>query len=99
MNNISIIDNDTISGKIHTIRGLQVMLDNDLAELYGVELKRLNEQVKRNGDRFPNEFMFQLTEEEYQRLKVKVAISSSEDALRSQVATLETTRARTRLHN
>ncbi|MBI5025051.1 MAG: ORF6N domain-containing protein [Candidatus Omnitrophica bacterium] len=53
-----------IERKIHFIRGTKVMLDKDLAELYGVPTKRLNEQVKRNPKRFPNDFMFQLTMEE-----------------------------------
>ncbi len=53
-----------IEKKIFTIRGNQVMVDRDLAELYGVETKRLNEQVKRNSERFPKEFRFQLTESE-----------------------------------
>lgn len=57
-----IIDNQTIQSKIYTIRGVQVMLDEDLALLYGVESKRLNEQVKRNIERFPEKFRFQLTE-------------------------------------
>ena len=55
-----------ISKRIFTIRGLKVMLDRDLAELYGVETRRLNEQVKRNIDRFPEDFMFQLSKEELQ---------------------------------
>jgi alkylated DNA nucleotide flippase Atl1 len=49
---------------IHKIRNQKVMLDSDLAEMYGVPTKRLNEQVKRNLDRFPDDFMFQLTQEE-----------------------------------
>lgn len=53
-----------IENKIFTIRGKKVILDNDLAELYGVSTKRLNEQVKRNKERFPEDFMFQLTEDE-----------------------------------
>jgi len=52
------------------------MLDEDLAEMYGVETKRLNEQVKRNIDRFPSDFMFQLTEEEYSNLRSQFATSS-----------------------
>ena len=64
-----------IERKIHIIRGKKVMLDSDLAELYGVETKRLNEQVRRNLARFPEDFMFQLTEEEA-------------DSSRSQFATL-----------
>ncbi len=65
-----------IENKILVIRGQQVMLDRDLAELYGVETKRLNEQVRRNKERFPEEFYFQLTDDE-------------QDSLRSQIATLK----------
>lgn len=56
-----------IKDKIITVRGVQVILDRDLAQLYGVETKRLNEQVKRNKERFPEDFMFQLTVDEYSR--------------------------------
>ena len=69
-------DNDIIKSKIHLIRGEQVMLDSDLAELYGVLTKRLNEQVRRNQDRFPEDFMFQLTTEEYANLRSQNATSS-----------------------
>lgn len=55
---------DNIRNRVYTIRGQQVMLDYDLAELYGYEVKKLNQQVKRNIDRFPADFMFQLTKEE-----------------------------------
>ena len=55
---------DNIGALIKVIRGKQVMLDRDLATLYGIETKRLNEQVKRNIKRFPEDFMFQLTKEE-----------------------------------
>ena len=65
-----------IHHKIYSLRGKQVMLDSDLAELYSVQIKRLNEQVKRNSERFPDDFMFQLSEMEY-------------ESLRSQYATLE----------
>lgn len=54
----------TIQNKIYEIRGQRVMLDRDLAELYGVETKALNKAVKRNSERFPERFMFQLTKEE-----------------------------------
>ena len=67
MNEIAIsgvADADAIRARLHTIRGAQVMLDRDLAELYGVPTKRLNEQVKRNARRFPPSFMFQLTKGE-----------------------------------
>jgi hypothetical protein len=60
-----------IKDKIHTIRDKQVMLDSNLAKLYGVKVKRLNEQVKRNIDRFPKDFMFQLSEIEKQELVAK----------------------------
>ena len=67
-----------IRRKIYIIRGKQVMIDIDLAELYQVELKRLNEQVKRNSERFPDDFMFQLSKEEYENLKSQIATSSLE---------------------
>ena len=66
-----------IENLIHIIRGQQVMLDSDLARLYGVETKRLNEQVKRNIDRFPEDFMFQLTKSESEDLRSQIATSSS----------------------
>ena len=59
-----IATNDFIKSRIFTIRGVHVMLDRDLAELYGVETKRLNEQVKRNLERFPSTFMFPLSKSE-----------------------------------
>ena len=64
--------------RIYLIRGERVMLDSDLAELYGVETKRLNEQVRRNESRFPADFMFQLTKEEDANLKSQFATSSWE---------------------
>ncbi len=67
-----------ISSKILTLRGKQVMLDRDLAELYNVETRRLNEQVKRNLDRFPDDFMFQLTEKELENWKSQFATSNKE---------------------
>jgi hypothetical protein len=70
-----LISSDGIQSRIYTIRGLQVMIDNDLADIYGVEVKRLNEQVKRNTERFPTEFCFQLSEEERQNLKSQFATS------------------------
>jgi hypothetical protein len=71
---ISIPDEVVIS-KIHQIRNCKVMLDIDLAELYQVETGRLNEQVKRNATRFPEDFMFQLTNEEWESLRSQIAIS------------------------
>lgn len=65
-----------IENLIHVIRGQQVMLDSDLARLYGVETRVLNQAVKRNIERFPEDFMFQLTEEDSQNLKSQNVISS-----------------------
>ena len=66
-----------VESLIQVVRGQQVMLDRDLAELYGVETKRLNEQVKRNIERFPEDFMFQLTKEEFENWKSQFATSNS----------------------
>lgn len=65
-----------IDDKIFTIRGIKVMIDRDLAELYQVETKRLNEQVKRNIERFPSDFMFQLTEKEVENLRSHFATAN-----------------------
>jgi hypothetical protein len=70
------IPEETISRKIFLIRDKKVMLDEDLAELYDVATKRLNEQIKRNISRFPEDFMFQLTLEEFENLKSQIATSS-----------------------
>ncbi len=67
-----------ISSHILTLRGKQVILDRDLAELYQVDTKRINEQVKRNIDRFPDDFMFQLTENELENWKSQYATSNKE---------------------
>ena len=69
MKDLSIAENQRIDDRIYTIRGVQVMLDEDLAKLYQVESKRLNEHVKRNIERFPEKFRFQLTEHEYEILR------------------------------
>lgn len=66
-----------IESRIHIIRGVRVMLDFQLAELYEVPTKRLNEQVARNRERFPPDFAFQLTQEEFTNLKSQFATSSS----------------------
>ena len=72
-----------IKDLIFEIRGVKVMLDADLAKIYQVETKVFNQAVKRNMDRFPAEFVFQLTDEEYESLKSKIATSN----LRSQSVT------------
>ena len=66
---------ENIENLIHVIRGKQVMLDRDLARLYGVETFRLNEQVKRNLERFPEDFMFQLSKEEWKEISSQIAIT------------------------
>ncbi|MBD1426117.1 ORF6N domain-containing protein [Sphingobacterium arenae] len=60
---------DVLANKIYEFRGQKVMLDSDLAELYGVETKQLKRQVRRNIDRFPEDFMFKLTKQELQILR------------------------------
>ncbi len=67
-----------IRSKIYIIRGKQVMIDRDLGELYQVENRALNQAVKRNSDRFPDDFMFQLTKEEFENWKSQIVISNSD---------------------
>lgn len=70
---------ETIENKIYIIRGHKVMLDKDLAWLYEVETKRINEAVKRNPERFPEDFMFQLTQEEWNNLRSQFETSKKEE--------------------
>ena len=84
--------NFNVESLIRTIRGQKVMLDFDLSMLYGVQNKRLNEQVKRNKERFPDDFMFQLTQEEWSILRSQIATTKQLDNeknsnLKSQFAT------------
>jgi hypothetical protein len=72
----SIVPVERIEKHIHFIRGQKVMLDADLAEMYGVVTGHLNRAVQRNADRFPDDFMFQLTTEETTHLKSQIGISS-----------------------
>jgi hypothetical protein len=72
---IKTIEDQDIIDCIHVIRGQKVMLDKDLAVMYGVPTKRLKEAVKRNLVRFPPDFMFELTEEEFQVLRSQIATS------------------------
>jgi hypothetical protein len=76
---MELITKDDLKAKIFTIRGFQVILDRDLADLYQVEVKRLNEQVKRNIERFPDNFRFQLNKKEKNEL---VAICDRFDNLK-----------------
>ena len=70
------VPHEAVEGMIYVIRGQKVMIDHDLASLYGVATRRLNEQVRRNIERFPEDFMFQLTKREFENLKSHFAISS-----------------------
>ncbi len=82
-----------IEKKIFVIRGVQVMIDRDIAELYGVETKVLNQAVKRNITRFPEEFMFQLTRDEIDNLKSQIVTSRETDSVMSQIATSPSSRS------
>ena len=73
---VLVVPDEVMMNKIYLIRNQKVMLDRDLAELYQVETKVLNQQVKRNSKRFPEDFMFQLTASEFQNLKSQVVTSS-----------------------
>jgi hypothetical protein len=75
--NISIPE-ETLVNKIYIIRGVKVMLDKDLAELYDIETKRLKEQVRRNIDRFPEDFMFEMTKQELEDWRSQFATSNKE---------------------
>ena len=91
MNEITIsasADADAIRARILTIRGVQVMLDRDLAELYGVPTKALNQAVKRNIERFPGRFMFQLAKDEVSALRSQIVTLNVGTSLRSQIVTL-----------
>ncbi len=76
MSSLSIIPEELVINKIFHIRGHKVMLDSDLAELYGIETRVLNQALSRNMDRFPNDFMFRLTNEEWENLKSQIVTSS-----------------------
>ncbi len=94
-NSIVQLQAENIENRIFFIRNQQVMIDRDLALLYGVETKRLNEQVKRNIDRFPERFMFQLTKEEQEYYDCQrsqfatLEVENNGQSLRSQIATLD----------
>ena len=77
----------TIQNRIYEIKGQKVMLDFDLALLYEVETKRINEQAKRNIDRFPLDFMFRLTLKEWGTIRSQIATASENESMRSQNAT------------
>lgn len=96
-NQIILYDVITIQKKIYTIRGMQVMLDSDLAELYGVETKMLNRAVKRNIERFPDKFMFRLEDDEWEDLRFQIGTSKGmNNSLRFQNGTLKSQRGKHR---
>lgn len=74
---VALISSDTLTGSILVLRGHKVMLDADLAALYGVETKALNQAVRRNIERFPDDFMFQLTSDEMENLRSQTVTASS----------------------
>lgn len=99
----SLLPDETIIRKIYVIREQKVMLDFDLAVLYEVETKRLNEQVKRNIDRFPQDFMFRLTSKEWLTMRSQIVTPSTQstdiqidESMRSQIATSPQSRRKER---
>jgi hypothetical protein len=77
INNVQgIVVEEKILNKIYFIRGEKVMLDRDLAEMYGVETKVFNQNIKRNIERFPKDFMFRLTDKEWLNLRLQIVTSS-----------------------
>lgn len=90
-----IISSKRLQDKIYTIRDTAVMLDSDLAEIYGVETKVFNQAVKRNLNRFPEKYRFQLTDEEFDNLRSQF-VTLNENSLRSQFVTLESQRGKHR---
>ena len=84
---VSIIKSNEIQSRIFTIRVFQVMVDSDLAELYPVETKVMNQAVKRNIERFPEQFRFQLTQNELENLRCQIVTSSGSQSLKSQIVT------------
>ena len=95
INGNDLIKPEEIQSRIHTIRSVQVILDEDLALLYGVETKVLNQAIKRNSERFPEEFMFQINNDELSHLKSQIGFSKK-DSLRSQNVTLDSARGKHR---
>ena len=78
----------SIQNRIYEIRGERVMLDRDLAALYDVETRIFNQSVKRNGKRFPSDFMFQLTREEWESLKMQIEASKADMSSQSVMTSL-----------
>jgi hypothetical protein len=91
------ITEETVFRKIYLIRGHKVMLDADLAELYEVETKVLKRSVRRNIERFPDDFMFELTQEEWDSLRCQIGTSNDKVSLRSQFVTLSNEPSRSQI--
>ena len=81
---IELMTVDNICNRVYSIRGQQVMLDYDLAEIYGYKVKNLNQLVKRNVTRFPEDFMFQLTRNEMESVKTQFVISRDSNLFEGQ---------------
>lgn len=94
--NKQLLNSDSIQNQIYTIRGVQVMLDDDLAKIYRVQTKVFNQAVKRNSNRFPVSFRFQLSENEWEHLRSQIVTSTQANSLRSQNVTLESQRGKHR---
>ncbi len=92
----TLLEQQDIENRIFTIRGVQVMMDSHLAEFYAVELRTLNQAVRRNSERFPEEFMFQLNKQEWEFLRSQIVIIKTDETLRSQFATLNDNRGKHR---
>ncbi|MDP1810133.1 MAG: ORF6N domain-containing protein [Sediminibacterium sp.] len=86
----------SIQNRIYEVRGERVMLDSDLAALYEVEIRVLNQAVKRNSKRFPADFMFQLTKDEFESLRLQIEAVENGHSLTSQIVTLKTGRGQRR---
>jgi len=96
MNKELVVSQMHIENRIFTIRGVQVMLDSDLAEMYQTEPKFVNRAMKRNPDRFPETFAFQLTAKEWENLRFQSGTSSENKSLRFQSGTLNAGRGQHR---
>jgi hypothetical protein len=79
--NIPVVSEELVISRIYTIRGQKVMLDRDLAELYGVPTKALKQAVRRNAERFPEDFMFELSAEELEHWRSQIVTSNSGDRM------------------
>lgn len=94
--NKQLVNIDTIQNRIYKLRGVQVMIDYDLAEIYQVQTKVFNQAVKRNSNRFPESFRFQLSENEWEHLRSQILTSTKANPLRSQNVTIESQRGKHR---